>query len=258
VRFSSLSLPRRMIDPVARTITVTGARGGQGTSTVAAALALFAAGRGPTTLVAADRRAMSTLLGVPDQGDERVVVTPTLTLAAATEAWIEPTLVRVIDAGTTTAGPPEPEECERYVVVRGPCYLALASVLAASGRTPDGVILVAEEGRSLTARDVAEVTGLAVVATVEAAPRVARSIDAGLLVARLPRLVPLDGGVLVTSRVERDRVLRGEHSDEIAVSDPRRSTPGHEPLSRALGGTEQVEDDATLELFSELARRWSR
>ena len=48
--------------------------------------------------------------------------------------------------------------------------------------------LVAEKGRSLTARDVSEVTGLPVVATVEVSARVARTIDAGLLPSRITRL----------------------------------------------------------------------
>jgi hypothetical protein len=46
-------------------------------------------------------------------------------------------------------------------------------------------VLVAEPARSLERRDVADVTGLRVVATAPASSRVARAIDAGLLVSRL-------------------------------------------------------------------------
>ena len=84
------------------------------------------------------------------------------------------------------------DQGETYVVLRGPCYIALATLLASPAQRPDGIILVAEEGRSLTARDVSEVTGLPVVATVQATARVARTIDAGLLPSRVTRLHELD------------------------------------------------------------------
>lgn len=74
----------------------------------------------------------------------------------------------------------------RYVVFRGPCYLALSTLVAGAER-PDGIILVAEAGRSLTQRDVEQVTGVPIVAVVRSSPDVARCIDAGLLV-RVHRL----------------------------------------------------------------------
>jgi hypothetical protein len=49
-------------------------------------------------------------------------------------------------------------------VLRGPCYVALASLLARAAR-PDGIILVAEPKRSLTARDVTDVLDVPVVVT---------------------------------------------------------------------------------------------
>ena len=72
-------------------------------------------------------------------------------------------------------------------MLRGPCYLALRSLLRGQ-QSPDGIVLLAEPGRSLTARDVEDVTGVPVVARVAVSPTVARTIDAGLLVARLHRL----------------------------------------------------------------------
>ena len=71
----------------------------------------------------------------------------------------------------------------RLGVLRGPCYLALRTLLAAEHGL-DGLVLVAEPGRALNERDVADVTGLDVVATVPVTPGVARTIDAGLLAAR--------------------------------------------------------------------------
>jgi Mrp family chromosome partitioning ATPase len=84
--------------PGHRTITVVGARGGHGASTVAATLAILAAGHAPTTLVSADTRAMAALLGLPrpDAG-ELVAVTDTLTLTDAAGPAGE---ITVIDAGT--------------------------------------------------------------------------------------------------------------------------------------------------------------
>jgi hypothetical protein len=170
-----------------RTITITGARGGQGTSTVAAAVALLAAGHARTVLASADPRSMAALLGVPalPADDRDVEITPTLRLSDSPAADDE---VLVVDAGTSPLVAGDDYQGEHYAVLRGPCYLALASLVAAPGPPPDGVILVVEPGRSLTATDVTEVLGVPVVATVEVNPAVARTIDAGLLAARLHRL----------------------------------------------------------------------
>ena len=72
------------------------------------------------------------------------------------------------------------------LLVMRPCYLALRRALAAPVR-PSGVILVAEPGRSLARRDVEAVLGVPVRAEVAWDARIARSVDAGLLVANLPR-----------------------------------------------------------------------
>jgi hypothetical protein len=75
----------------------------------------------------------------------------------------------------------------RWLVVRGPCYLSLRAAVEYRWE-PDGVILLAEPGRALSAADVADVLGAPVVAQVPVEPAVARVIDAGLLLARLHRL----------------------------------------------------------------------
>ena len=172
-----------------RTIVVTGARGGQGTTTVAAAIALHAARAGEAVLVAPPEQSAAALLGVPaiQQGDA-VEVTEHLMLAAPPTALTAATVV--VDGGQHDGLDDRlaDDHTEAYVVLRGPCYLALATLLSQSGPRPTGIILVAEEGRSLTARDVSEVTDLPVVATVEATQRVARTIDAGLLPSRISRL----------------------------------------------------------------------
>lgn len=173
----------------ARSILITGARGGQGTTTVAAALALHAASVGDAVLKAPPQQGAAAILGHPaiDRG-ESVAVTGHLTLATPPATVTADTLV--VDGGLHDGAREwlSEEQGERYVVLRGPCYVALATLVSSSARQPDGIILVAEDGRSLSARDVAEITGLPVVATVDATPRVARTIDAGLLPSRITRL----------------------------------------------------------------------
>lgn len=171
------------------TITFTGARGGHGTTTVAAAVAAHAARTQPTTLVSPDTAAAAALLGLSgNDKHEPIDVLPTLTVAAdmpenSTDHGV------VVDAGRLAEQPVGgPGGDRNYLVLRGPCYIALASVLAAGLAGFDGVVIVAEAQRSLTAADVADVLGLPVVATVNASPHVARTIDAGLLLSRLTRL----------------------------------------------------------------------
>ena len=173
-----------------RTISISGARGGHGASTVAAALALFSARHQPTALVAHDPTDMAALFGIlpPESQDGAVPVAPDLELGRHRRS--APGLV-VLDAGSRLEGPQNPDADEDYVVVRGPCYLALRSLLAAQAGRYDGVILVNEPARSLRASDVAEVLGVAVVAQVTWHPAVARSIDAGVLPSRIHRLSAL-------------------------------------------------------------------
>lgn len=73
---------------------------------------------------------------------------------------------------------------EHYAVLRGPCYVGLATVTAGCGGWFDGAILMLEDGRALTERDVTDVLGVPVVATVPVDPAIARATDAGLLLSR--------------------------------------------------------------------------
>ena len=165
-----------------RTLAFAGSKGGQGTTTVAATTAVLAAGHEPTTLVTPEPGDAATLLGLPRPADGAPVqVTHTLWLSSET---VEGTTVTVID------GPPFQAPDESYLVLRGPCYLALAAALR-HDTAPDGIVLLQEAGRSLTARDVTEVTGIPVVAQVPVSDTVARTIDAGLLLARLHHLTDL-------------------------------------------------------------------
>ena len=165
-----------------RTLAFAGAKGGQGTTTIAAATAELAAGHAAKTLVTPDPGDAAALLGLPrPPGGAPIRVTQTLWLSS--EA-VEGSTVTVID------GPPLRPADERYLVLRGPCYLALAAALRHDS-PPNGIVLLREAGRSLTARDVTEVTGIPVVAQVPVTDAVARTIDAGLLLARIHHLADL-------------------------------------------------------------------
>jgi hypothetical protein len=77
-----------------------------------------------------------------------------------------------------------------------PCYLALRRA-AKLPRRPHGVVVVREPGRALTSRDIQSVVGAPVVAEVSVTDEVARSVDAGLLATRLPRLLADEVGPLL-------------------------------------------------------------
>jgi hypothetical protein len=76
----------------------------------------------------------------------------------------------------------------RSLLVIRPCYLALQRLARVSYR-PDGIVLVAEPWRSLRPFDVERAAGAPVVARVSHDPAVPRAVDAGLLRARVPRLL---------------------------------------------------------------------
>jgi hypothetical protein len=176
-----------------RTITLIGARGGSGASTIAAALALHTAEDVPTALLTHDPTAMARLLGttgaVPAPTDP-FAVGPRLTVAGLDGPKNTAT---IIDAGpAVAAGQVLPADGLHYTVVRGPCYLALATLVSLPHLRPDGVILVAEPGRSLSAADTSVILGVPVVATVPVRSSIARLIDAGLLAGRPSEIPGLD------------------------------------------------------------------
>jgi Cellulose biosynthesis protein BcsQ len=71
------------------------------------------------------------------------------------------------------------------LLVLRPCFLALRRAVAAPLR-PSGVVLVEEEGRAIQRSDVEATLGVQVCARVPVSPLVARAVDSGLLVRRLP------------------------------------------------------------------------
>lgn len=91
----------------------------------------------------------------------------------------------VVDAGT---GPPPAElrdQADRVLLVTRACYLAVRRAVDA-GEVVDGIVLVEEPGRALGVADLEAALGAPVVARVLLDPAVARAVDAGLLLAKLP------------------------------------------------------------------------
>jgi MinD-like ATPase involved in chromosome partitioning or flagellar assembly len=89
----------------------------------------------------------------------------------------------VVDAGVcadTTVVP-----SGRSLLVIRSCYLALRRASRLTVR-PDGVVVVLDPGRALDRRDVGDVVGAPVVATLEVDPAVARAVDAGTFARRMP------------------------------------------------------------------------
>ena len=164
-------------------VVIKGARGGQGASTVAAALAINAASYAPTCLISRDIAGLQALLG---QSGPEADATSTHDRLQLTDDLNAGACIRVIDGGTAAIRAPR---CAvRLAVLRGPCYVALSSLVRHAGEPADGLVVMLESGRSLTARDAAAVTGIAVVATVDVTPAAARVIDAGLFVSRVAKL----------------------------------------------------------------------
>jgi hypothetical protein len=200
-------------------------KGGSGTSVVVAAAGLVLARSGPARIVDldGDQPAVLALAHEPATGLNdwlragvtapvdalahlAVDITPRLALLPAGEA--DPDADVAPEAGAALAvaldSDPRPAVCDlgrldtpvlrafaevagrNIVVVRG-CYLALRRGLQHPAiEDAVGAILVEEHGRSLGARDVEDVFGVPVLATIVARSPIARAVDAGVLTTRLP------------------------------------------------------------------------
>jgi MinD-like ATPase involved in chromosome partitioning or flagellar assembly len=199
------------------------AKGGAGTSVVAAALAVLAARRSSRGAVFADLAGdgpaifgvaepaspglsgwLSAGDGVPADALSRieVAVGPDLALLPRGAGTLDDADRAGVLASLLAAGPrPAVADCGStldpaivafahradvsYLVTR-PCFLALRRATRAP-LTPTGVVLVHEDGRALTRDDVEEATRTRVVADVPLDPRVASTVDAGLFARSLPR-----------------------------------------------------------------------
>ncbi len=172
-------------------INFVGIRGGQGTSTVAAATALLLGEiYGQVRLESSDLDAAAALLGVALVADVPTQLTGTLELAPLGSSAVHGCSALVSDVGQlgSAAASERAVGSLRIGVLRGPCYVALRELVGAEPPLPGGLVLCAEAGRSLDRRDVEDIAGLPVLATVDVTPSVARTLDAGLAATRLARM----------------------------------------------------------------------
>lgn len=210
--------------PARRLVCFHGAKGGTGTSVVAASTAVLAAERSPTLLVdlAGDqpmifgvdrqRPSLSTWLQADSPHPDALgrlehgiaanlhllsvdgggcLPAPRRMRALAQMLQAEPRPV-IVDLGRLSqVGIPLVQAADRALLVTRPCYLALRAAML--GPRADGVVLVGERGRALGRADVAAALGIPVVVQLWRDPAVARAVDAGLFDGRLPRsLRPLE------------------------------------------------------------------
>ncbi len=204
-------------------ITCWSAKGGSGTTVVAASLAVVLARSAPEGALFVDLTGDgAAVLGVAEPigpgigewlaaadvdaaGLDRLAVPVDDTLALVPRGALGGPIPadRVCELGAILGGGPRPVVVDAglgaddvggalataaavSLLVLRPCYLALRRAVAAPFR-PSGVVLVREPGRALTRRDVEAVLGVPVRAEIDVDPAIARAVDAGLLTARLPR-----------------------------------------------------------------------
>jgi hypothetical protein len=96
----------------------------------------------------------------------------------------------VVDAGTGAPPAALHDVAEHSLLVTRACYIAIRRA-GRIGARPTGVVLIGEPGRAMTSGDVEHALGVPVVAEARLDPAVARAVDAGLLIARLPRSLVL-------------------------------------------------------------------
>jgi hypothetical protein len=156
----------------------------------------MAAAERRTTLVSVDPDCSAAVLGLP-----RPTATPTTVAGSLRLDSTVPESGFVVVDGGRLGDVATRRPGVRLAVLRGPCYLALSTLHDQAGAY-DGVVVVEEPDRALTARDVTDVLDVPVLATVRTSLDVAQAIDAGLLVARVHRLAAL---------ADLRRVLRACH-----------------------------------------------
>ena len=196
------------------------AKGGVGTTVVAASLALLLARRGPGVVLADLAGDGPAVLGMPEPdspglagwlaaGDDvpadglarlEVQAAPSLALLPRGPGPLVPDRAAVL-ASLLDRGPrPVVVDCgttervaaavvggaQRSILVIRPCYLALRRAMASPLR-PSEVVVIREPGRTLSRHDVELAVGAPVRVEIEADPAVARAVDSGLMAGRLPR-----------------------------------------------------------------------
>jgi Mrp family chromosome partitioning ATPase len=225
------------------------AKGGAGTTVIAAALSLRLARQSPAVLVdmAGDAPAV---LGLPEpdgpglagwlrsessnsltdaaagpglslisRGDGPLRADRADQLAAALARSARPV---VIDCGTAPEGAAGvlAERAERSILVTRPCYLALRRFVSVPVARPTGVVVVCEPGRFLTGHDVAAAVGAPMLAEISLDPAVARAVDAGLLATRLPASLTASAATVLEAIGTPERGARPARRGLAALAQP--------------------------------------
>jgi MinD-like ATPase involved in chromosome partitioning or flagellar assembly len=202
------------------------AKGGVGTTVVAASLALTLASRSPTGAIFADLGGDGpAVLGlsdptspglagwlaagsdVPADALQRIAVEADhgLTVMPRGEGELASHRASLLASLLDLAPRPTVADCGRIVradsaagivvgharrsiLVTRACYLALRHAIRAPLK-PTVVVVVREPGRALSTGDVESTIGAPVVGVIEVDPAVARAVDAGLLSSRIPRSI---------------------------------------------------------------------
>lgn len=164
-------------------IIVVGAKGGVGTTTVACALAGLIAPHRPVILNGVSPRDIEAVVGAPTSTFGGMqALTPSFHINGVPAPTFDGVLV--YDAGVVDLQL-EVEPGDTVVLVVRNDYLALRRALH-NAMDWDHVVAIIEEKRALDAEDIGDVLGHTPI-VVEHSEAVARAVDGGLLVARLPR-----------------------------------------------------------------------
>jgi CobQ/CobB/MinD/ParA nucleotide binding domain len=211
ISLKGLDLTREPHMPI---ITVHATKGGQGVTTITAALGTLHAQAGRRTLLIDTGGDLPAILGKPEPLCVRLsdyLINPNITVDDIT-VNIDENLdivtrgtgpiafttytygliagglgaydTVIIDAGTSADE--WNQHADRNVFVTRPCYLAVRRAIHIP-RRPTQVVCMAEPGRALSAHDIEVVLGVPITATVPVDIDTARIIDAGILVNRMPQ-----------------------------------------------------------------------
>ena len=194
-------------------LTIYSHKGGQGVTTIAAALATLTANAGHRTLIIDTGTDQVAVHGITT--DKWAALGDYLTTTAVTLDDITTNIgdrLDLIETGdtpitfdtltyglftgglghydtviidTTPAAQPWTRPADARILVTRPCHLSLRH--ATGQRRPDHVVVITEPGRSLDTGDIEAVTGTAISAIIGHDPHIARAVNAGTLTSRLPR-----------------------------------------------------------------------
>jgi hypothetical protein len=157
-------------------------KGGSGVSVTATLLAVTLSATRQTTLVADSRAEFHELCGVlgattPDA--DHTVITGTLQVVVGPYRQMPGVAVVLSSHG--------PVEGARNLMVLRNDYLAMRRAVQGAD-TPDGLIIITEPGRALSASDAERAIGAPVLVEMPIDPSVARCVDAGLVASLPPRV----------------------------------------------------------------------